>query len=171
MTRTIINPATGLKCRQAHREVNHCVRSKCLSVKQRQTLMLIKRHILETMEATQMGMSFVLTAYLARQQILNNTGGTETDFSLALSNLLDTIYQQMVSSQIFYHYYKTLDKIIAEIPHLEDTQPKYYQAPCITRIYHFQNDDEARNMTRFTKSITGTLLPANQNLHQRRLCN
>jgi hypothetical protein len=85
MVRTIINPATGLKRRQLHHEVNRRVRSRCLSVEQRGTLMEIKKRILDTLQATQMGMTFMVTSHVARQQILGDTKGTETDVSRALS--------------------------------------------------------------------------------------
>ncbi len=68
------------------------------------------------------------------------------------------IYRQMVIRQIGYHYYLALDKSIADIHLIEDRQPKYYQAPTITRICHFQNDDEERNMTRFTRPKLRRLL-------------
>jgi hypothetical protein len=160
MTRSIINPATGLKRRQLHREVNRHERSKCLTVQQRRTLMEIKKRIGESTKATQMGATFMITAGIALQQILNHTGGTETAFSRALLDLMCIIYRQMVISQISYHYYVGLDASIAEIPLIEDRQPKYYQAPTITRICHFQNDDKARNMTRFTRPQLCRLLLA-----------
>jgi hypothetical protein len=52
------------------------------------------------MEATQMGMTFMVTAHIARQQVLNDTDGTETDFSRTLLDSMDIIYQQMTNSQI-----------------------------------------------------------------------
>jgi hypothetical protein len=80
MARTIVNPFTGLKRHRLHQEVNRHVRSKCVSVEQRGTLLAIRKHVHETIEARQMGMTFMVTALMARQQVLNDTGGTETDF-------------------------------------------------------------------------------------------
>jgi hypothetical protein len=80
MTRSIINPATGLKHCQVHGEV-HRLCSKYLSVQQHGTLMEIKKHIIKMIKATHMGVTFMVTAHIACQQILNDTGGIETDFS------------------------------------------------------------------------------------------
>jgi hypothetical protein len=74
-------------------------------------------------------------------------GGYKTYYLQALINSMDTIYQQIFSSQIAYHYNKALDKFIGDIPLNEDLE-----ALPITRISYFQNDDEAQNMTRFTKT-------------------
>jgi hypothetical protein len=73
MARTMVNPATCLKCHPLlHQEVSRHMWSKCLSVEQHGTLMEIKKGIVETMEATQMGMTFMVIAHITRQQILNN---------------------------------------------------------------------------------------------------
>jgi hypothetical protein len=132
MARTIANPTTALKCRRLHQEVIWRVRSKCLSVEQRKTLLEIKKHISETIEATQMGMTFMVTAHIARQQILNDTGGTASKFLRMLLDSMDAIYGQMVNSQIACHYYKALDESIVEIPLIEENQPTSYQVPIIT---------------------------------------
>jgi hypothetical protein len=120
--------------------------------------MAIKKHVIKTMEATQMGITFMITAHMTRLQIMNNTGGTETDFSRAPLDSMDIIYQQMVSSQIGYHYYLALGKSIAETPLSEDLELTYFRAPLITRISHCQNGDEARNVTRFTMPELRSLL-------------
>jgi hypothetical protein len=66
----------------------------------------------------------------------------------------------MVNHKISYHYYKVLDESIADIPLNEEHTPTYYRVPTITRISHFQNNDEAWNMTRFTKTQHSLLPPA-----------
>jgi hypothetical protein len=70
-----------------------------------------------------MGMTFMVTSHMARQQILGDTKGTETDVSRALLDSMDIIFQQMVYSQIAYNYYKALNEAIAEIPLIEDQEP------------------------------------------------
>jgi hypothetical protein len=85
---------------------------------------------------------------------------TESDLPRALLDSMDTIYQQMVCSQIAYYCYNlVLDESIAEIPLNKSLEATYFQAPTITQmISHFQNDDEARNMTRFTMAELRRLL-------------
>jgi hypothetical protein len=62
MTRSIINPGTGLKRPQLHREVNSRQRSKCLTVQQRRAFMEIKKRIGESVKATHMGATFMIPA-------------------------------------------------------------------------------------------------------------
>jgi hypothetical protein len=122
--------------------VNRCMWNKCLSIKQRGTLMEIKKCIIKMMEATPDGdnlngyCSYCLSANPQR------CGRNRDRFFRALPlDSMDTIYQQMVKSQIAYHYNKVLDESIAEISLNDDLGPTYYRAPLITRISHFQNDD------------------------------
>jgi hypothetical protein len=63
---------------------------------------------------------------------------------------MDIMYQQMINTQIACHYYLARDVSIREIPLIEDRAPTYFRAPLVTWIEHFQNDDKARNMARFT---------------------
>jgi hypothetical protein len=107
-------------------------------VEQRGKLLAIRKHVHETIEARQMGMTFMVTVLMARHQVLYNRGGTETDLSRALLHSMDITYQQMINSQIAYHYHLACDVDIGEIPLIEDRAPTYFRAPLVTRIEHFQ---------------------------------
>jgi hypothetical protein len=129
-----------------------------LTVEQRRVLKFVQMSIAETLEATQTGLTFMLAAHLVRQDILQDTWGAETPDTETIFDSMHTIREQMFNSATVFHYFNALDKFIGDIPLEEDNQPIYYRHPTITRIYHFQNEDEARNMTRFTKRELRRLL-------------
>jgi hypothetical protein len=145
MTRTMVNPTTGLRRRWEHRSANRRVQSKCLSVEQRRVLMLVQMSIAETLEATQKGTTFMIAAHLVCQEILRDTW-EETPAMEVILDSMNTIHEQMVNSAIAFHYYNALDESMGDVPVEEDNQPTYYRPPTITRIDHFQNEDKARNM-------------------------
>jgi hypothetical protein len=121
--------------------------------------MFVQMCIAKILKATQRGMTFMVAAQLDQQDILlRDNMLVETPCTEAILDSMHTVHEQMVNSDIVFHYYNTLDKSIGDIPLHEDNQLTYFMHPTITRIKHFQNEDEAWNMTRFIKRELHRLL-------------
>jgi hypothetical protein len=151
MPQTIVNPRTGLNRRQPPR----CTTRKRRALSLYTTKRDIVQRLQDEMKLLQSGITTLLVATVVFYTYSRHLRTREEIDQESVARLLRLTMITGAAAALCHHEYLALrhkDELLCDIPLEEEIEASYKHPKRWQRIENFQNDNEANNLTNFTKS-------------------